>query len=219
MIALLDPARLATFYQLFVNALSFTVAINIVDSTASVSDLLITGGTVFIGLLFSMICSSLLTEFNLNLAARTAQTHSDMETLLSGPFQAAAFVLNAFITVETHFLSTTLGRWLFLTLDTANMSLEQVSTVVVTLLILTWLIALSAGFIAPVKALDLPAVQPPTVPQGRKSRQRRARVRPVLTKATNRARTVKGVALAPEGDSVAAATQLADSGSERAPLG
>lgn len=151
MTPLLDAQKLATFYQLFVNALSFTVAINIVDSTASVSDLLITGGTVFIALLFSMICANLLAQFNQHLATKTAHTHSEMETLLNGPFQAAAFVLDAFITVQTHFLSTTLGRWLFVTLDTASMDTEQIATVVVTLLVLTWLIALSAGFVAPIQ--------------------------------------------------------------------
>ena len=156
MTRLLDPAKLATFYQLFVNALSFTVAINIVDSTASVNDLLITGGTVFVGLLFSMIASGLLGDFNQRLATKSAQSHSDMESLLNGPFQAAAFVLEAFITVQTHFLSTTLGRWLFITLDTASMDTEQISTVVVTLLVLTWLIALSAGFVEPVQPKQMP---------------------------------------------------------------
>ena len=46
---------LETFYDLFVNALSFTIAINAVDSTADVTDLLLLAGTAFGALLFGLI--------------------------------------------------------------------------------------------------------------------------------------------------------------------
>lgn len=138
---------LAAFYDLFVNALSFTVAINAVDSSTDVTDLLLLAGTALVALIFGFIVQTLLNPFIIYVYE--VQNYDNLASFILGPLRALKFLVEKFIRVVTHFLSTTLGRWLFITLGDED--LPQIDIVLITIVTLTlaWLISVSAGFVEP----------------------------------------------------------------------
>ena len=155
----INYSDLEAFYELFVNALSFTVAINAVDSAANVSDLLPSGWDGVCLLLFGMICKNLLQPILEDVAIRSRSSDNGLASFILGPLRATKFLISKFITVVTHFLSTTLGRWLFVTLGDEDLPQEDIVLVTLVTLTLTWLISVSAGFIEPVLKPDSPLVE------------------------------------------------------------
>ena len=146
---------LETFYDLFVNALSFTVAINAVDSTANVTDLLLLAGTAFTALLFGLITQNMITPM-LKYVDKI-QTDENLASFALGPLRAVKFLVEKFNRVVTHFLSTTLGRWLFVTLGDDNLPQIDIVLITIVTLTLTWLISVSAGFIEPISKVYPPS--------------------------------------------------------------
>ena len=138
---------LAAFYELFVNALSFTVAINAVDTSTDVTDLLLLAATALVALIFGFIVQTILNPFIMYVYKE--QNDDNLASFVLGPLRAIKFLIEKFIRVVTHFLSTTLGRWLFITLGSDN--LPQIDIVLITIVTLTlaWLISVSAGFVEP----------------------------------------------------------------------
>ena len=155
----INYSDLEAFYELFVNALSFTVAINAVDSAANVSDLLLLAGTAFASLLFGMICKNMLQPILEDVAIQSRSSDNGLASFILGPLRAIKFLISKFITVVTHFLSTTLGRWLFVTLGNEDLPQEDIVLVTLVTLTLTWLISVSAGFIDPVLKPESPLVE------------------------------------------------------------
>ena len=144
-----------TFYDLFVNALSFTIAINAVDSSADVADLLLLAGTAFAALLFGLICQNMIIP--LLKYVDKSQQDDNLASFVLGPLRATKFLIEKFNRVVTHFLSTTLGRWLYVTLGDED--IPQIDIILITLVTLTlaWLISVSAGFIEPINKVYPPS--------------------------------------------------------------
>lgn len=138
---------LAAFYELFVNALSFTVAINAVDSATDVTDLLLLAGTALVALIFGFIVQTLLNPFIVYVFE--LQNDDNLASFVLGPLRALKFLIEKFIRVVTHFLSTTLGRWLFVTLGDEDLSRIDIVLITIVTLTLAWLISVSAGFVEP----------------------------------------------------------------------
>ena len=146
---------LETFYDLFVNALSFTIAINAVDSTADVTDLLLLAGTAFGALLFGLISQNMIIPL-LRYVDRS-QTDDNLASFVLGPLRAIKFLIEKFNRVVTHFLSTTLGRWLYVTLGNDNLPRVDIILITLVTLTLSWLISVSAGFVEPINKVFPPS--------------------------------------------------------------
>ena len=129
------------------NAWSFLVAINAVDSSADVSDLLLLAGTAFTSLLFAITVKTMVEPILVVVYKMACDDSASLASFLLGPIRAIKFLIEKFITVVTHFLSTTLGRWLFVTLAGGNLPNDDVIIVTIVTLTLAWLISVSAGFI------------------------------------------------------------------------
>lgn len=130
------------YYQLFVNALSFTLAVTSVDRyvTSDPSELTILVCTLAMVATFMVVLENQLKQaFRSIRSTRTAR-------MLMGPVGLVSYLLSTLTRVIVHFLSTTVGRWV-MTLAPSNLEFWDTVTGVVISISLVWFVGISVGLL------------------------------------------------------------------------
>lgn len=143
-----DNARLqlyqtgTEYYQLFVNALSYTLAVTAIDNyvTSDQNELIMLAFTL-------TIVSALFLIIESQITARYATIELEKNAnLLTGPIGLVSYLLKTTSRVLVHFLSTTVGRWV-MTLTPGDLRLGDTVTAVGVSVAMIWLLGTSVGLI------------------------------------------------------------------------
>ena len=130
------------FYQLFVNALSYTLAVTAIDNyvTSDQNELITLAFTLtIISALFLIIESQITARYASLTNIKTAE-------MLKGPVGLVSYLLKTTSRVLVHFLSTTVGRWV-MTLTPADLRLGDTITAVAVSVAMIWLLGSTVGLI------------------------------------------------------------------------
>ena len=130
------------YYQLFVNALSFTLAVTSVDKyfTNDSGELIVLVITLaVIAVFLTVLDSEIMSRFHNTSDERTAQ-------LLAGPVGLISYLLQTGTRVLVHFLSTSVGRWV-MTLTPNDLGFWDTMTAVLIAVSMIWFVGISVSLL------------------------------------------------------------------------
>lgn len=135
------------YYQLFVNALSFTLAVTSVDEyvTSDQNELITLAFTLALVAALLLIVENQLMAWYEQLPVR--KSGGSIAEMLSGPVGLLSYLLRTISRVMTHFLSTVIGRWV-MTLRPGDLHIGDTSVVVCISISIVWLLGCSVGLVA-----------------------------------------------------------------------
>ena len=130
------------YYQLFTNALSFTLAVSSVDNyvTSDNNELITLAFTL------ALVAGLLLIIENQIIARYSNITNPQLSRLIVGPVGLLSYILRTTSRVLVHFLSTTLGRWV-MTLTPQDLKVGDTITAVAVSISMIWLLGSAIGLI------------------------------------------------------------------------